>query len=99
MSAKDVEELSIIREEKRTLSMTVENVKSELSQLQSRVFNNFSFSFLVISYIYTVDVEIFSLFPFLGRAPSCDQFDRHSEWRKIMATKITTKIADLASCF
>lgn len=51
MSAKDVEELSIIREEKRTLSMTVENVKSELSQLQSRVFNNFSFSFLVISCI------------------------------------------------
>ena len=40
MSAKDVEELSIIREEKRTLSMTVENVKSELSQLQSRVFKN-----------------------------------------------------------
>ena len=38
MSAKDVEELSIIKEEKRTLSMTVENVKSELSQLQSRVF-------------------------------------------------------------
>ena len=45
MSSKDVEELSIIREEKRTLSMTVDNVKSELSQLQSRVFKNFSFLF------------------------------------------------------
>lgn len=37
MSAKDVEELSSVREEKRTLSMTVENLKSELSQLQSKV--------------------------------------------------------------
>ena len=48
MSAKDVEELSIIREEKRTLSMTVENVKSELSQLQSRVFKNVLFLLLMI---------------------------------------------------
>ena len=37
MSEKDIEELSIIREEKRTLSMTVENLKSELSQLQAKV--------------------------------------------------------------
>ena len=37
MSAKDVEELQIIREEKRTLSTTVENLKSELSQLESKV--------------------------------------------------------------
>lgn len=37
MSAKDVEELTVIREEKRTLSITVENLKSDLSQLQSKV--------------------------------------------------------------
>ena len=37
MSAKDVEELQIIREEKRTLSTTVESLKSELSQLESKV--------------------------------------------------------------
>ena len=37
MSAKDVEELATIREDKRTLSMTVENLRSELSQLQSKV--------------------------------------------------------------
>ncbi|CAH3169321.1 unnamed protein product [Porites lobata] len=36
MSAKDVEELTVIREEKRTLSITVENLKSDLSQLQSK---------------------------------------------------------------
>ena len=37
MYSKGVEELSSIKEEKRTLSMTVENLKSELSQLQSKV--------------------------------------------------------------
>lgn len=37
MSEKDVEQLSTVREEKRTLSMTVENLKSELSQLQAKV--------------------------------------------------------------
>ena len=37
MSAKDVEELTVIREEKRTLSITVENLKSDLSQWQSKV--------------------------------------------------------------
>ena len=51
MSARDVEELSIIKEEKRTLSMTVENVKSELSQLQSRVFKKV-FIIPIISCMY-----------------------------------------------
>lgn len=37
VSAKDVEELATIREEKRTLSTTVENLRSELNQLQSKV--------------------------------------------------------------
>lgn len=36
VSAKDVEELATIREEKRTLSTTVENLRSELNQLQSK---------------------------------------------------------------
>lgn len=36
MNAKDLEELTLIREEKRTLSITVENIKSELNQLQSK---------------------------------------------------------------
>lgn len=36
MSSKDIEELSTIKEEKRSLSMTVENLRSELSQLQSK---------------------------------------------------------------
>ena len=44
MSAMDVEELSTIREENRTLSMTVENLKSELSQLQSKVFIKIEYS-------------------------------------------------------
>ena len=30
-------------------------------------------------------------------APSCDCFGRHGEWKKIMATKITKKVAKLAS--
>ena len=30
-------------------------------------------------------------------APSCDRFGRHSEWKKIMATKIITNVAKLAS--
>ena len=38
MNAKDLEELTLIREEKRTLSITVENIKSELNQLQSKVY-------------------------------------------------------------
>lgn len=36
MSAKDLEELSVVREDKRTLSITVENLKSDLHQLQSK---------------------------------------------------------------
>lgn len=36
MNAKDVEELTLIREEKRNLSITIENIKSELNQLQSK---------------------------------------------------------------
>ena len=62
MSARDVEELSIIKEEKRTLSMTVENVKSELSQLQSRVFKKV---FIIISndkLHVPVDIFLFSIF-------------------------------------
>ena len=62
MSARDVEELSIIKEEKRTLSMTVENVKSELSQLQSRVFKKV---FIIISndkLHVAVDIFLFSIF-------------------------------------
>ena len=37
MYAKNAEELATVREEKRTLSMTVENLKSELSQWNSKV--------------------------------------------------------------
>ena len=37
MYAINAEELSIVREKKRTLSMTVENLKSELSQWKSKV--------------------------------------------------------------
>ena len=43
MSAKDVEDLALIREEKRTLSITIENIKSELNQLHSKVFRTLSF--------------------------------------------------------
>ena len=37
MSDKDCEELRTIREEKRMLSMTVENMKSEMTQVQAKV--------------------------------------------------------------
>ena len=30
-------------------------------------------------------------------APSCDRFGRHGEWKNVMATKIITKVAKLAS--
>ena len=62
MSSKDIEELSIIKEEKRSLSMTVENLRSELSQLQSKVYKNFLFYFEL-----HVAVDIF-LFHFFVRA-------------------------------
>lgn len=62
MSAKDVEELSIIREEKRTLSMTVENVKSELSQLQARVFKTIFIFISDYKLHIAVDIFLFSIF-------------------------------------
>ena len=42
MSSKDLEELTLVREERRTLSITVENLKSELNQLKSKVIKLFS---------------------------------------------------------
>ncbi|XP_067046476.1 lamin-B1-like [Acropora muricata] len=36
MSSKDLEELTLVREERRTLSITVENLRSELNQLKSK---------------------------------------------------------------
>lgn len=36
MSSKDLEELTLVREERRSLSITVENLRSELNQLKSK---------------------------------------------------------------
>ena len=41
MFAKNAEELATVREGKRNLSMTVENLKSELGQWKSKVMYNF----------------------------------------------------------
>ena len=60
MNAKDLEELTLIREEKRTLSITVENIKSELNQLQSKVYICRT---LMMAILFTwVDVETFLCF-------------------------------------
>ena len=57
MNAKDLEELTLIREEKRTLSITVENIKSELNQLQSKVY---IYRTLMMAILFTwADVETF----------------------------------------
>lgn len=60
MNAKDLEELTLIREEKRTLSITVENIKSELNQLQSKVYICRT---LMMAILFTwADVETFLCF-------------------------------------
>ena len=31
-------------------------------------------------------------------APSCNHFDRHCEWKKLLATKIAVKVTNLETC-